>query len=437
MKLAATILLVSAAALAGCGGTPCSSMNDCPTGSYCDSRSRVCTQECFENSDCPQASDNLSIALCSREGRCKIARRPPKLRVLEPENDTLLAEGTRSVRISGEVETAAETVVITADPQRVGNCLVGKGGTAVVKNLTPGSFATIPFVIDGIDLDPGFNVLTVNAMVENASKRVTHALEIPCPGCATIQVNEPSTTGDIFTAPALELPRLTGTISPATVRTAVWRVRNDSDDVFDGTMSVENGNFTVTRLPLFPGRNRIEVVVSGVGEGLGEARCSTPVVSAVGREEGLRVVLSWDGRTSDLDLHVIAPGGRFGDRATALSSRNDMLPNGATLNDDFDGLGPEVARVPQLEDGVYGLIVEPVFDDTDPGSNAILRLTYEGRSLTRGAVGPRFLTALPGDLWIVGTLTVVGGTVVMRVLDATVPGNAPPTKPPSMWPTFY
>lgn len=71
-------------------------------------------------------------------------------------------------------------------------------------------------------------------------------------------------------------------------------------DVIDGSVEVVNGSFVVPRIPVFAGVSRIRYVVSGVGTGLGESRCSVSTISSVTRESGLRVLLTWDGQSSDL-----------------------------------------------------------------------------------------------------------------------------------------
>jgi hypothetical protein len=134
---------------------------------------------------------------------------------------------------------------------------------------------------------------------------------------------------------------------------------------------------------------------------------------------------------------VIGPGGRLSDPATDLSATTPDPAFGGTIDDDFDGLGPEIALIPELPDGVYGVVVAPVFDDQDPGSNAILRLLGDGRPLMRGLMGPRFLSAVDGSLWIVGKLSVSDGLASWESIDELLDGSMAPTAPPSAWPDSY
>ncbi|CAN0598180.1 unnamed protein product, partial [Laminaria digitata] len=161
---------------------------------------------------------------------------------------------------------------------------------------------------------------------------------------------------------------LSGAISPAPPL-ATWRVFSSNQDVLDGPLPVgTDGQFSLTGIPLFSGSNRVEVVVSGVGQGFGEARCSTTVVSASARERGLRAMLNWDGTSSDLDLHLIGPGAVYGDPMNTLAPRSLYPVFGGEVQDDFDGLGPELLTLSSLPDGVFGLIVEAVSDGADAGS---------------------------------------------------------------------
>ena len=203
-------------------------------------------------------------------------------------------------------------------------------------------------------------------------------------------------------------------------------------------MAADGRNFSIADLPLFPGVNRVEVLVSGVGTGQGETRCSVRVNAGVSAESGLRAILTWDGATSDLDLHLVGPDGRYGDPGTSLSSRTrDPVSFSGTVDDDFDGLGPEVVTVPSVPDGAYGIVVEAVFDAEDPGATALLRLLYDGETLTSGPIGPRYVRALTGDLWVVGVLEVSNGQAAFRSIDEPASAAMPPTTSPSMWPILF
>ncbi|MBI2372472.1 MAG: hypothetical protein HYV07_00600 [Deltaproteobacteria bacterium] len=384
--------------------------------------------------DCAGADPDRTISYCSAEGRCKSTPRPPHLKILEPENDTLLPEGTRRVRLTGEVSTYADDVDIEITASAEGCLALGRRTT--IPSPTPGTLGTISFLLDDIELDPGLTRLSIEANAGGGRDKVDHLLEVPCPGCATIRISEPvNLDRSGATTTGLELPTLRGQIGPDSVRTAIWRVRSTSGDIFDGRLPVSNGGFSAERLPLFAGRNRLEVTVTGVGSGLGESRCSTTVTSGKPSESGLRVLLTWDGGTSDLDAHLVG-GGAYLEPGADLFSRSPIAAFGGEILDDFDGYGPETIRAETLPDGVYGLAVEPFSDGAESGSNAFVRVLYDGRLLFPGAAGPRYLTVREQKLWVVGKLVVAGGQVDWQPIDAMVSSLAPPTTPPDLWPTF-
>lgn len=427
--------------LAGCNVETCRSQGDCSFGSYCvlevsgsGEASGQCVQDCLTAEDCPTANPSVERPICTNEGRCRVEARPPRLFVVEPEVDTLFEEGTRRLRVTGEVETAAESVTITVVSRTEGTCFGGPKRSVTVDNPSPGTFSSLPFVVDRVLVDPGLTNLSVTAAVQSSRRTSQVLVEIPCPGCADIAVEAPAHNSAVA---GLVAPRLAGRIDPAPSR-ALWRVHSSAGDVFDGTLLVDGGGgFRLDRLPLFAGPNRVEVVVTGLGQGLGEARCSTAVVSSVAQERGLRAVMSWDGATADVDLHLVGPGGVFGEPTNSLSPRSPTPVFGGEVADDFDGLGPEVLRLEAMPDGVYGVIVEPVTDGADPGSNVFVRLLFEGRALTSGPIGPAYLSAKRGEIWVLGALRVAGGRAELVEVDEIVEIANPPTQPPSAWPMLY
>ena len=434
LRWASIVALMTVAACSS--GPPCRAKSDCETGSYCQidisgsSISGTCVHDCVSKTDCGGDPGPDMVSFCSDEGRCVTTTRRPRLRVTDPEHDSLLDDGTRKIRLTGHVETAAESVKVTVSPLPRDSCVVGVEKSIVIHNPDPGTIGKLPFIVNDIELDPGFNTLTVRADIGTAEGVVNHLVEIPCAGCAKIGIDTQATLDRV---PGLVLPRLRGTVAPATVRTAAWRIRNELGDVFDGPLSVTNGAFDIAGLPLFAGTNRLQVVVSGVGDGLGVNRCSRIVLSGIARERGLRAILTWDGQTSDLDLHIVGPGGTYGSLTGDLHSRSPKVFDGSTLVDDFDGLGPEMATIETLADGVYGVVIEPILDGRDPGSDAILRILYDGRPVSRGPIGPKHLSYFANKLWVVGTLAVVDGNSTWTYVNELLDLDMPPTRTPDAW----
>lgn len=412
---------------------PCVSQRDCTLGFYClEDSGRAgrgsCVQDCASAEDCPAPASAAQVALCTDLGKCRLAERPPRLRILSPENDSLLPDGTRTIRLTGEVETAAsDAVVDVSSALDVSGCGLIPPESISLRNAEPGRFVSLPFTTRDIAVDPGVTSIRVVARVGGTSKALEQLVELPCVGCTRITLEAPPFPAAVA---GLTLPELRGAVSPATPR-VVWRVRSELDQVIDGSAPVVDGRFQVRRVPLFTGANRLSVSASGTSAT--EGRCTVTVASGAAPEPGLRALLTWDGQTSDLDLHLVAPDGRFGVSGGELSA---SAPNAAlgTVSDVFDGLGPEVLSSVALRDGVYGLVVEPVIDNADAGSSAFARVLWRGRLLTTTPVGPQFLSDRDQRLWIVGTLEVQGGNATWRKLDVMV--DAPPTTPPSAWPRF-
>jgi hypothetical protein len=435
MKLSirtASLLALVVTSTAACR-EPCVSQRDCPLGFYClEDTERAgrgsCTQDCASADDCPAPASASQVALCTNLGKCRVAERPPRLRVLSPENDTLLPDGTRTIRLTGEVETAAaDAVVDVTSALDVTGCGLIPPESIPLRNAEPGRFVSLPFTTRDIAVDPGVTSIRVIARVGAAAKTLEQLVELPCVGCTRVALDVPPFPAAVA---GLTLPELRGSVAPATPR-VVWRVRSDLDQVIDGTAPVVDGRFQVRRVPLFTGTNRLSVSASAATAP--EGRCTVTVTSGAATEPGLRVLLTWDGQTSDLDVHLVGADGRYGVPGGALSA---SAPNAAlgTVNDVFDGFGPEVLSSVALEDGVYGVLVEPVVDNADAGSSAFVRVLWRGRLLTTTPVGPQFLSDRDQRLWVVGTVEVQGGSATWRKLDVML--DAPPTTPPSAWPRF-
>lgn len=375
--------------------------------------------------------DELRFNLCDNEGRCVVRTRPPNLRIFDPENDLLLPGGTRSVSLSGTAGTAAPGVLITVHPS-VGGCSISQGRTQMLEHPEPGRYMELPFLVEDVRLDPGVSAINIAASVDGARREITHYLEVPCSGCAQVTVTEPS---DSATS-GLLLPRLAGTVSPSTIRTAAWRVRSSEGEVIDGRLDVVEGRFLAERLPLFPGANQIEVVVSG-SSAESESRCSRSVTTPSARERGIRGLLSWDGGSSDLDLHIVLPGGRLGDPFTSMYPAQPQPAMGGFINDAFEGPGPEVGTIELASDGVYGFVVVPVFDTGSFGTSAFLRVLFDGRLLVRGAVGPAFLSPFDDSMWVAGKLIVAGGQATWVSIDELVPRSLALSTSPDQWPERY
>lgn len=427
-------LVCAALPASGCHKT-CHAQSECSFGSYCQvdpgSSTGTCNQDCVSNSDCPPPMSGFSTPVCNNQGRCELVDRPPRLTVFEPEDGAHYPDGTRSIRVSGQVQTAADKVTVTVTARSESGCVGGVPLTALLINPKPGTFATLPFVIDDLTADSGKALVAVDAKAATADNATTVEVELDCPGCAQVNLETPS---GLTSAPGLTLPTLAGSVMPGTVQLASWRVYSSYGDIMDGALPVSGGAFSLLDVPIFAGLNRLQVVVTGVGMGLGESRCSALVASGVAQETGLRLVLLGDDPLADLELHVIGPDGHFGDPAAELSIRSQNPSFGGTITQGASGA--EVAQIEMLPDGVYGVIVEPVLDGPQQTTNTILHPLFNGRTVTAGPVGPRSLTALDGNIWVAGTIDVKAGGASWRTIDQLVEAGAAPTTRPAAWPQF-
>lgn len=415
----------------GCSGEPCTGLTDCPLGSYCvldQSSSRVsgtCTQDCFEAKDCPGPSSSADRAICDNEGRCQIVPRLPRLRLRSPEPGETRAADTRTLAVAGEVETASRRARVIVEP--IGNEACPGGAPIQIELVSDGdAFRDIPFLVDGLEVDAFTRGVRVTASVGPGVQR-TRSVAIE-PACTDCQIGLDAPARSTETSLRI-LDRLAGFARPDDGLIG-WRVRGGRGGLFDGTAAVDpaTGRFEVRALPLFAGRNQLEVVAWRPD---GELRC-TSFVRAPGVARGLRAVLTWDTDGTDFDLHLVGPGGRFGEPGEDLSPATGPA-FGGTVDDDFDGRGPESLDVAGLPDGTYGLVVEPLRGS----GTAVVRVFDDGAPLAPVPAGPRYLDAAALDLWVVGRIQAESGRASFEPLDERLDRAAPPTRPPEDWPDYF
>ena len=425
------LALALATGVVACDGEPCRRQADCPLGSYCvldTSSTRIsgsCQRDCLDASDCPAPASMADRAICDNDGRCAIVARLPRLRVRSPERGASVAAGERSLRVEGEVVTAAPAATVSVEALGPPGCPGGPPRRVRLPNDS-GAFRALPFLVDALPVDPFVQSVVVTAETRGAaSRRRSVELEGSCPGC-DLAILSPVRGA----APQAEVStRLVGRTAPGA--TVVWRVVGEAGGRFDGSAPVDaSGRFEAEGLPVLAGDNRVEVVAFGVG-GRAQLRCTT-FVRAPGIERGLRLVLTWDTPATDLDLHVVLPGGRFGQRGEDLSPRTPAGVPGGAVRDDFDGFGPELATFESPPEGVFGLVVEAV---SGRGS-ATLRAFLDGAPLTEIPLGPRFVDAERADLWVAAQMVVDGAGIAFVPLGDLLSAAAPPRTAPEAWPAY-
>ncbi len=160
----------------------------------------------------------------------------------------------------------------------------------------------------------------------------------------------------------------------------------------------------------------------------------------------LIVKMIWDNKDSDMDLHLVAPDGAYGDPATDCyfyncspqyaGARPDWGVVGETKDDpalDIDnttGRGPETAYVNQPANGVYKVVVH-AYDTSRGPSKAIVKVYTHAEQ----AASAEALFTDTNTCWDVFSLTVTDGTggkknIAVQPLGTTLyPCDPPPVVP--------
>lgn len=133
-------------------------------------------------------------------------------------------------------------------------------------------------------------------------------------------------------------------------------------------------------------------------------------------EAGLRVQLAWDTDITDVDLHLLKPGGSYRDSFSDCYYANPNPDWGTTGDtgdnpqldvDDTQGYGPENIRVDPGEDGNYRVIVHYYSDDGQGPSVSWVEIYVNGQRA--GSFGPHELPST-GALWQVADVDWPSGT---------------------------
>ena len=138
-------------------------------------------------------------------------------------------------------------------------------------------------------------------------------------------------------------------------------------------------------------------------------------IFCMSEDMAIRAVMSWQLDDSDVDLHLVEPGGTYFVRPGDCYYGN-LNPNwgdsASTLDDpvlDHDntsGYGPETITLPQPQDGIYTLIIHYYSDHGSGDAPTTVNVTLN-ESNSR-SFGPRTLT--DEEVWIVTGIDVDGGT---------------------------
>lgn len=164
-------------------------------------------------------------------------------------------------------------------------------------------------------------------------------------------------------------------------------------------------------------------------------------------DDDLAVKMIWDNMDSDIDLHLVSPGGAYGNSATDCyyyncspqypGKRPDWGVAAETKDDpalDYDnttGMGPETIYINRPANGVYKVVVHAY--NTDNGPSGVVVKAYNHS--VQAAVATTIMSKT-NTCWDVFNLTVTDGTGGHKNISAApiTPVTAYECKPPDMAP---
>jgi hypothetical protein len=247
-----------------------------------------------------------------------------------------------------------------------------------------------------------------------------------CAGCPGAFMRVDALDGGMLSPNATSL---TVAGSSAGAQRCTWYVSGGDCGITYGSAATDpdgTGQFQAT-VPVFCGTNVVRIVCANSAGSrvlvrrLEGTRCE-------GRD--LRVTLSWDDRGTDMELHLVRPGGHINNPAEDCTWFTCMSPNGLEWGDpastadnprkDIDNtsnFGPENIFLDRAALGTYTVVVEywgggtPSVNDVDIAvrERTVARLRH---------------TMLPQhNVWVVGTVTYPGGTFTPldRTIDCATP----------------
>ncbi len=168
------------------------------------------------------------------------------------------------------------------------------------------------------------------------------------------------------------------------------------------------------------GNNTIRVLVIGNFDSEAEQdllnlfAASEPInIYCMTDELTIRAVLSWSIDNSDVDLHLVGPGGTvwslmdcyYGNSNPDWGVEGDGNDETMLDFDNTSGFGPETIVLPVAHDGLYNVVVHYYSDHG--GGNAPSRVELTLNEETTRTYGPR--TLIDDEMWIVAGINVDDG----------------------------
>jgi hypothetical protein len=141
--------------------------------------------------------------------------------------------------------------------------------------------------------------------------------------------------------------------------------------------------------------------VTGISVGGTEVANQDVLLSPVGTDGEIRIVLSWGAAPQDLDSHLVGPGGSG--RFHLLYSKRGSLdgdPFAGLDVDDTDSFGPETITVARQQQGVYRYAVQHFNGSGSLSTSGAAVQVYRGSKLL-GRFEPPPSASAVGDVWTV------------------------------------
>ncbi|RME04437.1 MAG: hypothetical protein D6812_04260 [Deltaproteobacteria bacterium] len=212
-----------------------------------------------------------------------------------------------------------------------------------------------------------------------------------CSGCPEITI-----TGDLersLPPDALDVT-VSGSVTGAQ-GAGTWRLRNDGLPlVMGGGIHRRDEDFSLS-LPALDGESLLEV---SFANDRGTARFSIRLLQERTQHRDIRVLLTWDNPLSDLDLHLLRPGGTLGSPDDCFWATCSPAPTGeeersldwgvtGDPRDDplvdleaHEGFGPESIVLDGAESGDYQIVVTNFGDAQQGPSEAEVTVLLEERT---------------------------------------------------------
>ena len=145
------------------------------------------------------------------------------------------------------------------------------------------------------------------------------------------------------------------------------------------------------------------------------------------QDTAIRVRLDWDTNNTDLDLHLVAPGGRtfhntldcyFSNRTPDWGVPSDARDNPFLDDDDTNGFGPETINLGRSGPAQYQVYIHYWADNGRGASTGQVEVFLGGQSVFTGSQRMRCT-----EEWHVGTVTWDGRTGTFTPVGRVAPGN--------------